>query len=208
MKKDFLALFIDSHGLARVLRAFVFDHSNVFTLSQIARRAGVTLPTAELEVKELTRLGIIKGRSISLTPPSPKGRGSSSARKTEKIWFLDPTFKHARALSAFVHEVSPPEYDIVLDALKSSGKLSVVILSGTFLGDASRPVDLLVAGDGMSDTRVEHAVKKLEPVFGREIRYATFSTSEFRYRLTIQDRLMRDTLDFPHTVLLDRSSLL
>ena len=76
------------------------------------------------------------------------------------------------------------------------------------MGDATRPADLIVALDTLNERRLEAAVRGLEPIFGREIRYAAFSTPEFRYRLTVQDRLIRDTLDFPHLVLLDRTRLL
>ena len=210
MKEDFLASFLNSISLARVMRAFVFDQSSIFTLAQAARRAGVSVAVAKQEIKELEKLGIIKGRSVALSdqPVSKSKTPKKSATKLEKVWFLDPNFKHVRALSSFVHEVSPAQYEVVLDALKRSGKLGIVILSGTFLGDASRPVDLLVAAENLNELRLEDAVKRLEPVFGREIRYASFSTPEFRYRLTIQDRLIRDTLDFPHTILLDKEHLL
>ena len=66
----------------------------------------------------------------------------------------------------------------------------------------------LLAADGLNEGRLERAIRTLEPEFGREIRYAAFSTTEFRYRLTVQDRLIRDTLDYPHLVLLDKTRLL
>ena len=123
-------------------------------------------------------------------------------------WILDTDFKHSRALSSFVHEVSPVRHDLVMQALKRGGKLAAVILSGNFMGDPSRPADLLVAVDAVNEGRLDKAIRDLEPTFGREIRYAAFSTPEFRYRLTIQDRLIRDTLDYPHLVLLDRTRML
>jgi hypothetical protein len=210
MKEDFLALFIDSSALARVLRVFIFDQSSVFTAVQVSKRAGVSLAMAQLEIKVLTKLGVIKGRSIANVADIEKKQksGKKLVRKFEKVWFVDPNFKHLRALSSFVHEVSPAQYDVVLDALKRTGKLGLVVLSGSFLGDSSRPVDILVAAESISESRLDDAVRKLEPMFGREIRYAAFSTPEFRYRLTVQDRLIRDTLDYPHTILLDRGHLL
>mgnify|MGYP000556016575 CR=1 FL=1 len=64
------------------------------------------------------------------------------------------------------------------------------------------------AADTLNERRLEVAVKELEPIFGHELRYAGFSTPEFRYRLTVQDRLLSDTLDFPHRILLDRTKSL
>ena len=92
-------------------------------------------------------------------------------------------------------------------AIKAAGKVSTLVLSGLFVGDHSRPADLLIAGE-MNQRRLERVVRGLEPKFGREIRYALLTTPEFRYRITVQDRLVRDVLDFPHRVLFDRTGIL
>ena len=124
------------------------------------------------------------------------------------MWVLNAEFPHLRALAQFVHEVSPMRHEKIVTALKRGGRIAAVILSGSFMGDPSRPADLIVAADVFNERRLDKAVRELEPIFGREIRYAAFSTPEFRYRLTVQDRLLRDTLDYPHLVLLDRTRLL
>jgi len=131
-----------------------------------------------------------------------------SGKQKEASWAADQTFSHASALSKFVHEVSPVRYNSVVAGLKGLGKLTAIVLSGSFMGDDSRPADLVVIADNLNEQRLESAVRSLEREFGREIRYAAFSTPEFRYRLTVQDRLIRETLDYPHLVLLDKMRLL
>ena len=42
---------------------------------------------------------------------------------------------------------------------------------------------------------------------GREIRYASFETEDFRYRLGAYDRLLRDVFDYPHSLLIDKIGL-
>ncbi len=195
------------------LRAFIFNQFEPLTLAQAAKRSGISPRTTAREIRALEALDIIR-RSKGVPAPksawkvSKKRSKVSAARRSESAWILDPDFKYSRALSMFVHEVSPVRYARIVEALKRTGKITVVVVSGTFMGDPSRPADLLIAGDGLNEARLEAAVKTLEPHFGREIRYASFSTSEFSYRLTIQDRLIRDTLDYPHLVLLDRTKLL
>jgi len=208
MKDDFLSQFTGSLARGRILRALIFNENEVFNPKRAGARAGVSPEAAQRELVALQKMGIVrKGRAV-LTVKNGKLAEKSKAMKPEAVWFLDPNFKHLRSLSAFVREISPMRYDQILGALKSSGRMSAVILSGSFMGDLTRPADILLAGDSINERRLETAVKELEPQFGRELRYAAFSTPEFRYRLTIQDRLIRDTLDFPHLVLLDRSRLL
>ena len=202
MADDFLSTFIGSPTKAKILCVFAFNSTSSFTLAETAKRAGVSSQTTAKEIQWLEKVGIIK---------KPAGRKAARGRKDadkKDVWTLNQSFKHMRAISQFVHEVSPVHYDNIVATLKRSGKLAAIILSGAFMGDPSRPADLIIAADGLNEGRLEAAVRSLEPAFAREIRYAAFSTPEFRYRLTIQDRLIRDTLDYPHVVLLDRTRLL
>jgi hypothetical protein len=184
------------------LRTLIFNENERFTAAGAAKRSGVTAGGAEAELKALEKMSVVQSMRVSVSVAGKK------SAKSEMVWFLNPNFKHLRSLSAFVREISPIRYEAIITSLKRSGKLSTVILSGSFMGDMTRPADIVVAADTLNERRLEVAVKELEPIFGRELRYAGFSTPEFRYRLTVQDRLLRDTLDFPHVVLMDRSRLL
>lgn len=208
-KSDFLAEFMGGNqARARLLRVFVLDAERGFSIKDAAKRAGISESAALKELKVLEKWGIVKkGKALSIILRNGTGRKVTGSQKIES-WGVDQNFKHFRALSAFVHEVSPLKYENVIVALKTSGKMAAIILSGSFCGDPSRPADIVIAADSFNERRLEQAIRSLEPIFGREIRYAAFSTPEFRYRLTIQDRLIRDTLDFPHLVLLDRAHLL
>jgi hypothetical protein len=206
MQKDFLGSFIGNVNRARLLRVFLFNRTEQFTPGSAAKRAGISLAAAGKEIKALEKLGVIKKGRFAITLVN--GKPMRTNRQKQQTWIINPECRHLRALTAFVHEVSPAQYDVVVGALRRSGKLATVILSGVFMGDPSRPADILLAGDALNEHRLEDAVKKLEPLFGRELRYAAFSTPEFRYRLTVQDRLVRDTLDYPHLVLLDRGGIL
>lgn len=215
-KDDFLSSFIGSRDRAQLLRAFLFNQSEIFTIAEAAKRAGISVRAAEREAKALAKLGLVKkGRSVLVrtvsTKPAKGGKKDAGKRAMQKVtiaWGVNLEHKQLRALSNFVQDVSPIHYENIVGALKKTGKIAAVILSGSFMGDPSRPADIIVAADSYNERRLEMAIKVLEPAFGREIRYAAFTTPEFRYRLTIQDRLIRDTLDYPHLVLLDKTRLL
>jgi hypothetical protein len=208
MKEDFLASFIGSKERAQLVRVFVFNPTEAVTAQAAAKRAGISSQAAVRELKTLEKLGIAKkGKAFAITLANGTKRMVQGKQK-EDMWTINKDFKHLRTISSFVHETSPVKFDNIVGALRSGGRISAVILSGAFMGDPTRPADLIVAADPLHERKLEAAIRQLEPQFGREIRFAAFSTPEFRYRLTIQDRLIRDTLDFPHLVLLDRTRLL
>jgi hypothetical protein len=224
MKADFLGSIMGKPARARLLRAFIFNQNQHFTLAQIAKRSGVTPGVAEDEVALFESWGLL-AKSKIIIPQKPEAEEKKPKRKVikkkgkkvtikekpkkthENIWTLDTDFAHLRALVAFVREISPMEYDEVVTAIQKSGKIATIILSGAFMGDATRPVDIVVAADVLNERRLETAIHSLEPFFGHEIRYAAFSTPEFRYRLSVHDRLIRDTLDYPHLILLDKNKM-
>ena len=194
---DFLSQILGNEARAKILGIFIGSEVDEMTKEEVRKRSGVSPVLVTKELRALETLGVIKQiRS-----------GGQASGKQEAKWIFNRHFQHARALSMFVHQVSPQEFSAVEKVLKSSGRVSAVILSGVFVGDPTRPVDVLIAGDAMNEGRVEKVLKSLEPRFGREIRYAVISTPEFRYRLAIQDRLLRDTLDFPHRILINRAGL-
>ena len=212
---DLLSLLTGNPARARVLRVLVFNESRLMTATEVGKRASIPTRDAEHELKLVASWGIAKKVKADVRvarPQTPKRSGvrKIAVKKTDDapMWTVNIDFPFLRPLSAFIHEVSPMRHEKIVSALRRGGRLAAVILSGHFLGDPSRPADLIVAADAFNERRLEQAVRQLEPLFGREIRYAAFSPPEFRYRLTIQDRLLRDTLDFPHVVLLDKTRML
>lgn len=202
---DFLAQLMGNPARARILRALVVNENEVFTDHRLGKLAAVSLVVVRKECAALQRIGLVRrGKAVVEDSSAPV----VTKKKPEDVWFLDPQSRHQRALGVFVREISPVRYEHVLDALRRGGRLSTVVLSGSFIGDVSRPADIVIAADSLNERKLESAIRALENIFGRELRYASFSTPEFRYRLTVQDRLLRDTLDYPHLVLLDRGQVL
>lgn len=207
---DFLAGFIGNIPRARVLRVVILNESESFTAALASKRAGISRAAAQRALKDLEALGIVE-KSKHVEPPVLKNGKlvkKAGGSRTEFAWSANTGFEYYRAVANFVQESTPAHFETITNALRRAGKMATIVLSGTFMGDPNRPADLLLAADALNKPRLETALKSLEQIFGREIRYAAFSTPEFRYRLTVQDRLIRDTLDFPHVVLLDRTRLL
>ena len=92
----------------------------------------------------------------------------------------------------------------ILTTLRKAGTLRVVALSGMFTGAVETKVDLLVVGDKLDEKPLANAVHSLEAELGQELRYAYFTTEEFKYRVGVYDRLVRDVFDYPHRTILDR----
>ena len=144
MKSDFLADLLENTARAKLMRAMIFNENDIFTATNALKRTGVTKKTAQKEFKAMEKLGLVK-QSRSVTVQTAGGKKSAERKLTEKAWSLNTDFTHMRVLASFVREVSPFRFEQVLESIKKTGKISAVILSGSFMGDPTRPTDILLA---------------------------------------------------------------
>src|SRR5436305_1222907 len=129
MKQDFLAAFIGNQNQARILRTLILNEGERFTARELGKRIGIS---EEVTLKELEAL---KALHIVRTYAAGTSRQSKTKGESESEWSLDEQFTYLKALSRFIREVSPMHYDEIVGMLQRSGKLSTVVLSGSFMGD-------------------------------------------------------------------------
>ena len=82
--------------------------------------------------------------------------------------------------------------------------MKLLVVSGLFTQNNDSRIDVLLVGDRLKRSKIEKALKDMESEIGKELAYALFETSEFKYRMEVYDKFVRDILDYPHKVLLDK----
>lgn len=185
---DPLSRIFGSPARIKLLRLFVFNDDTVFSVSDMLFRARLTKDATRKELSVLVAAGFIKKKT---------GKGAAGYCANKK-------FQHYDALAQFVRSTTEINDSDTLGVLKKAGSLRLVALSGLFTGALESKIDLLVVGDKLEEKPLATAVRALEAEIGREIRYASFTTEQFRYRQGVYDRLLRDLFDFPHRALLDK----
>ncbi|MDP2665814.1 MAG: hypothetical protein Q8P23_04280, partial [bacterium] len=170
---------------------FVFSQDTALTVAEVAARVKLSKEVARREVTELLAAGLLRKKG----------------ERTSARYQVNPRFEHLTALNAFVRETTSVLPQKIITALKRAGSLRLVALSGHFTGVLEPQIDLLVVGDHLDERVLASAVHALEAELGREIRYASFATADFRYRLGVYDRLLRDVFDYPHRLLIDKIGL-
>lgn len=172
----------------KLLRLFVFNDDVSFTPTDVAFRAKASKDATRKELAVLLASGFIKKRT---------GKGPAQFQANRK-------FGDYEALATFVRATTEISDTSAIAVLKKAGSLRLVALSGLFTGAIESKIDLLVVGDKLEEKPLAAAVRALEAELGRELRYASFTTEQFRYRQGVYDRLLRDLFDYPHRAILDR----
>ena len=179
---DVLERVFGSSAKVKIMRLFLFNTETPFTLEEIVRRTNVARNIAKKEVANLQKIGLVRRRTVRKKPN----------------WTLDPKFLYIKPLKEFLVEMGPLRHSDVVNRLKKTGKVKLVIVSGVFIHDNESRVDLLVVGDNLKKKLLDNTVRAMEAEIGKELAYAVFDTQDFEYRLGMYDKLLRDILDYPH----------
>ena len=204
---EILGKLFGSNHIVKILRLFLFNPDQAFESSDIYERTKVPEEVIRVERSMLERVGLIRKRSFYKEVPRKRGKKTVMIKKRVQGWILDPSFLYLEALQNFFVATATIDNTAFLKKLRKGGTPKVVVVSGFFMGesnDVNEHIDLLVVGDSMNEKRLAPAIRDVEAEMGKEIRYAVFSTKDFKYRLDVRDRLVRDILDYPHKVLIDK----
>ena len=198
MAADPLAILFGSPSRVKLLRFFLFNPSKEFTFDDISRRAKLVRRTARTEINALERAGVIKKTSSYIINP-----------KTEKkvratVYVLNKKFTELQALQTFLFETAPINGKTLLKHLNKAGKPDFVVISGVFVREFEHRLDFMLAMKKLDEPKIENAIRALESELGIEIRYAAFTSSDLKYRVSMHDKLIRDVFDYSHEVLVDK----
>ncbi len=185
---DALGKLFGSAARVKLLRLFIFNEQEAFSVADTAFRAKLSKDAARKEVRSLLEAKIIRKKSI----------------KGKMHYMANPRFTHYEALRTFLRTSTGVTDTNINTLLKKSGTLRLVTLSGLFTGVPEPGIDILVVGDKLDERTLSTSVHALEAELGRELRYACFTTEDFRYRVGVYDRLVRDVFDYPHRIIFDK----
>lgn len=204
---DFLGKLFGNPAKVKLMRLFIFNAENIFSVDDISKRTGVTARTVRRELTTLFNSQFIK-KKIFYCEVSQKIRGKNITKKVKMPGFLfNEKFPFKKQFENILMEATPFRGESLVRRLGKSGKMKLIVASGIFIQDADSRLDLLVVGDKLNKVTLDRTVKTLEGEIGRELKYAVFETSDFNYRVSVYDRLVRDVLDYPHQTLLDKIRL-
>lgn len=188
---DPLARVFGSPARLKTLRLFLFNQDAAYTLEQVSVRTKIGKELARKELAELVASTLLRKKGVG-------------AKATYQV---NPRFGDIAALDAFIRATTALKPASILEALRKAGAPRAVVLSGLFTGILEPAIDLLVVADTLDERALARGVHELESELGREIRYAAFLTPDFRYRMGVYDRLLRDVFDYPHRILVDKIGL-
>ncbi len=194
---DILDKLFGNTAKVRALRLFLFNPEQIFSAAEVSDRTQIRASDIRREISALEKIGLLKKRATTY-----------KKRKTTG-YAVDPSFVYLNELTEFISAARPLSDKDLTQRISKVGKIKTIILSGIFVNksDESR-LDILVVGDYIKQKSLTNTIAAIEAEMGRELRFASFETSDFKYRMSIYDKLLRDIFDYPHLVIFDKLSFI
>lgn len=181
-------------GTARVklMRLFLFNRDLYFETADVSARSKIDATRTRRELNFLTQVGLIK--------KSHRGVG-------KVVWYLNDKFSYIQEFQQLLLQTSLKNTDQHLKKMSKIGKLKFVVFGGLFKEQWDATLDILIVAEKSRKSVADSVMATIEADIGKEIRYAILDSEDFKYRLGIGDRLVRDVLDYPHDIVLDKLSV-
>ncbi|HSX41382.1 MAG TPA: transcriptional regulator [Candidatus Saccharimonadales bacterium] len=97
------------------------------------------------------------------------------------------------------------EEDMVAKKLRTTGKIELAFLTGSFTRDPLAETDLFIMGD-VNRSKVAKTVSEIEGDMNRGINYTIMTPEDFAYRQRMNDRFLMGVLDAKRVPLIDESA--
>lgn len=201
---EILEKLFGSSAKVKVIKLFLMNRDRAFGAVEVAQRARVSEGIARREIYGLERMGFLKKHSYTKEARVQKNRSITTIKKKMSGWTLDRRFPYIDEFDAFLSNINPFKHKDIVDKISHSGKIQLLVVSGVFIKYPEARADLLVVGDNIKMNHLENTIKTIESEIGQEIKYAIFETSEFNYRHSMFDKLIRDILDFKHEKIINK----
>jgi hypothetical protein len=203
---EHLGKIFGSKARVKIMRLFLFNENNAFDVGDIISKSFVKRTEARSELNLLTKIGFIKKKKFTKKIPRKATKKNPQLFKTKKTegWILSDNFCLKEALQKLLIESELVNEKELIKKIKKAGTIKFAVLSGLFLKDDDRKLDILVVGNRIKKNILQNEISKLEAEIGRELSYAVFEIDEFKYRLDMNDKLIRDVMENKNHILINK----
>jgi len=203
---DALEALFASPAKAKSLKMFLMNPDAHFSAAEGSRQTKLRPAQFLAEARHLLRLKIV-GTAMSrvmIASEDKRDRRQKLIAARVPVFFANKDYPLFPELRNLIVKSAPHAKGQLATKIRRLGTVKLAILAGVFIDSAESRVDLFVVGDGMKQSRMKSFIQWLEREVGKELNYVAMSSTEFKYRMDMYDRFVRDILEFPHETVINK----
>jgi biotin operon repressor len=182
----------------RILRYFLSHKEDILTIEEIIEKLKLGKSETLKEIKNLKDIGFLQDAEVLEYYEKVKKPTIKKAIGMQKGFAL------ADKLSELLLDFRLADKEDMADNFKKYGKVKLFCLGGVFIDGSKGGIDIMVVGENLNRNGIEKYIQKLEAEFGTELSFSLFETDEFKYRVSMYDRFIRDFFQAKHEKVIEK----
>jgi len=204
LAKEGLDRIFGSDTRLKLLRLFLHNPEESFYVRELVRRLNTQIHGVRRELLNLEKFGLI--RETPAPPGDPTEKAAKGPKSQRKYYSVDARHLMFPELKALITKADLLTRENLVKRIKSIGTVTLMILTGRFVGQAQGATDMLLVGL-LNKNALRQLIRECEREFGHEINYTVFTPREFRYRKEVTDRFLYEILEGKKVVLIDAAGI-
>lgn len=188
MSNDFLELILASGARSRLIKFFILNPLAKVSPQELKEKLQIDQRRVRGELDVLLKINLVKKLKAL----------------NRFLYYLNKENQFHPELKKIVNKCTLFPQLKSIDKISKTGHVKLVLVAGIFANNLKTRADILIVGDAISKNRLREVIQEVEAEIGRELRYATFSSEEYEYRLNMFDKFIREFFDGSHKIILNR----
>ena len=175
----------------KLLHIFYREPEARFFVRELSRLAGTQINAVRRELATLVTITVIR-----------EDADATEGEARRKFYSLNVDSLLHHELGALLMRGQLLSEQELINGIKNLESVTLVLLSGRFVGAEDLPTDILIVGN-VSEPVLKRLMLQFEKKLGFTIRYTLFSPEEYAERKRMLDRFVYAILEGRHTVVVD-----
>jgi len=193
---EILGKLFGTQNRVKIMRLFLLNPETGYDTATISNHIRANKSLVRKELNLLSSAGFIKAKKVDTKDSNRKVSG----------FVLATDFHYIKEMKRLLVDAEFLTQDEIAKRFKKAGRIKLLVISGVFLKDDASRIDFMLVGDNFKKSVLDRTIRTLEAEIGKELSYSVFDTEEFKYRLSMYDKLIRDVLDYNHKKVIDTGS--
>ncbi len=188
----------------KIMRFFLHHDEQLFSPSEVGEKTKSKSALVRKELNALAAMGFIEKKRAKMVVQVGTGKKVSSKVKEVNGYKLNASFIHNQALKDLLFDFKLLDKRELAARFKVIGRIKLFLVAGVFVGETKSRVDILIIGESVKKQKAEKVLEALSAEIGRDVVYSIMDVEEYAYRLKMYDKFIRDILDMPNEVVIDK----
>lgn len=201
---ELLGKLFGGNDRVKIMRFFLHNSDLIVNVNKISEKTKCKPAVVRKELSNLLSIGFIEKKKSKVYVLSSKTKKATQQTKEITGFKLNNDFPYNESLCDLLFDFEAIDKKELANRFKHIGRIKKFIVAGLFIGDDKSRVDILIVGEAINKIKAEKVFDILSSETGRDLVFSVMDVEEFEYRFKMYDKFIRDILEQPNEVIIDK----